>query len=184
MDKNKLYTYTLLALGIIVFIFSYIGVYFNVESTIEKLTEIQYKSSQREAKEIVRLLETQLQSGISEEETIKNLQNSIENTNTTMGFICMFNAAGVEICHPDPKKIGNQITANNSKVNGLLNSDSGSFLNLLQSQTETGGVREFNKSANRNSEIIYLQPVKGTDWMVAAHSNLDVVRTEVSLIRK
>jgi len=183
MDKNRLYIFTLLALGAIVFIFSYAGVYFYTEATIERLTEVQYQSSQREAKEVVRLLESQLKSGISKEETKLNLQSSIENTNTSIGFICMFNSTGMEICHPDPQKIGNQITEENSQVSGLEEEKSNTFLKLLKEQKEVGGIREFNQTANRSSEIIYLHPVEGTDWMVAAHSNLEVVEREMERIR-
>ena len=144
-----------------------------VKVSTNQLLEIQIESSRREAQEFSKLVSYQIENGVDRQTVIENVQKSIEGTNIESGFICMFDRSGVEICHPNPEKIGQIISPDQSYVRPLNDEiETEDFYNLLTEKKEAiGGVREFSNS-DRASEIIYLYPVKGTDWIIAAHANI------------
>lgn len=183
MKKDKLYLFTLLAISFIVFIISYFSIHFLVETSAKKLLDIQINSSKREAKEISKLISFQLENGIKPDVLVSNIQKSIENTNFESGFVCMFDWSGVEICHPDPKKIGKKTKPNDSFIRSVddeLNSED--FYELLTKKQEIGGVRDFNDTS-RDSEIIYLYPVKNSDWIIAAHANINNIEKQLQQLK-
>jgi len=182
VKSNKRYLISLLLISLIVFIIGYFNMNYLLKVSTNHLLENQIESSKREAEEFSNLVSYQIESGLSRETVINNIQKSIEGTNTGSGFICMFDWSGVEICHPDPKKIGNQVSPNESYVKSIneeLNTKD--FYDLLQSKKGYGGLRKF--SSDRSSEIIYLYPVKNTDWIIAAHANLSKIENEISNIK-
>ncbi len=182
MKKDKLYLITLLAISLIVFVIGYLNMNYLIKVSTRKFLDIQIESSQREAKEFSNLVSYQIENGIDRDIIITNIQKSIEGTNIESGFICMFDWSGIEICHPDPQKIGKQINPNESFVRPLDNSiDSEDFYQLLKDKKQLGGLREFNN--NRNSEIIYLYPVKNSDWIIAAHANIDKIDKEIKKLK-
>lgn len=183
MKKDKLYLYTLLAISLIVFIIGYFSMNFLVEASAKNLLEIQINSSKREAREISKLVSYQLDNGIPKKVLIKNIQKSIENVNFDSGFVCMFDWSGVEICHPNPKKIGKKIKPNDSFVQSIDDElDTEDFYELLNKKEEIGGVRSF-KNSNRDSEIIYLYPVKNSDWIIAAHANINSINKQLKQLK-
>jgi len=182
LKKNKLYLLTLLSISLIVFVIGYFNMNYLIKASTNQLLEIQIESSQREAREFSKLISYQIVNGIDRDTIINNIQRSIEGTNIESGFICMFDWSGVEICHPDPQKIGNQIGPNESFVRPLDEGiDSEDFYQLLKNKKEQGGLREFNNG--RNSEIIYLYPVKNSDWIIAAHANIDKIDKQIKKLK-
>jgi hypothetical protein len=153
-----------------------------IKVSTNQFLEFQIESSKREAREFSNLVAHQIENGISRETVINNIQKSIEGTNTEAGFICMFDWSGVEICHPDPQKIGKQTSPNESYVRSIDDGiDSEDFYELLKGKKEQGGLREFNNE--RSSEIIYLYPVNNTDWIIAAHANIDKIEKEIAKLK-
>ena len=153
-----------------------------IKISTNQLLEIQIESSKREAREFSKLVSLQIENGVDRETVISNIQKSIEGTNIESGFICMFDWSGVEICHPDPQKIGKQTRSEESYVRPIddgINSED--FYDLLKNKKEQGGVRDFN--SDRNSEIIYLYPVKGTDWIIAAHANITKIENHIKQLK-
>ena len=153
-----------------------------IKVSTSQLLEIQIESSKREAREFSNIVSYQIENGLDRSIVINNIQKSIEGTNTESGFICMFDWSGVEICHPDPQKIGKQVNPNESYVRNIndgLNTED--FYDLLTNKKNYGGLREFNN--DRNSEIIYLYPVKNTDWIIAAHANIDKLEKEIKNLK-
>ncbi|NEW80017.1 MAG: LytTR family transcriptional regulator [Gelidibacter sp.] len=182
MKKDKLYLLTLLSISLIVFVIGYFNMNYLIKESTNQLLEIQIESSQREAREFSNLISYQITNGVDRDTIINNIQRSIEGTNIESGFICMFDWSGVEICHPDPQKIGNQISPNESFVRPLdegINSED--FYQLLKHKKEQGGIRDFN--SDRNSEIIYLYPVKNSDWIIAAHANIGKIDKQIKKLR-
>jgi uncharacterized membrane protein YciS (DUF1049 family) len=135
------------------------------------------ESGRRECRETGKLLEQQLQNGIPPEKVIDNLQQSIVNTDVQSEFICMYNRKGIELCHPNPSFVGHKIDDNNSQFNNE-NSNPVPFSKVLQSGRADGGTRSFPSETHRSSEIVNVYPVRGTDWMVAAHANTEVVQEQ------
>lgn len=172
----------LICLSAVVVLISLLLFYVVYESAKEKLLENRLQSGEREVREIGRMLELQLQSGLSKEQVIKNLQQSILNTDVGMEFICMYNTDGVELCHPNPALIGHQITLNDSYLHRIDNQGSKSFLEVLQQGEIGSGVRNFTNDSQRSSEIVSLYPVMGTDWLVASHVNIHAMQEQLATL--
>jgi DNA-binding LytR/AlgR family response regulator len=153
-----------------------------IRVSTNQFLEIQIESSKREAREFSNLVAYQIENGIDRQTVINNIQKSIEGTNTESGFICMFDWSGVEICHPNPQKIGKQTSPDESYVRSIDASiDSEDFYQLLNDKKQRGGLREFN--SERSSEIIYLYPVKNTDWIIAAHANIEKIEKTITRLK-
>jgi len=181
MRKDQLYMLTLMGITFIVLCVNALSVSQLIKINTEELLTAQLASSKREASEISKILETQLETGMSKDKISSGLQRSIENTNMDAGFICMYNTSGVEICHPDPKRVGVKINRQNSRVSDIGKGYPENFYDILQKGRSGGGVREF--ITERRSEIIYVNPVKNTDWMVAAHANISALQKQLSSIK-
>ena len=183
MKKDNLYLFTLLAISTIVFIIGYFSMNYMVKVSANQFLEIQIESSKREAREFAELVASQLENGIDRETVIANIQKSIEGTDIESGFVCMFDWSGVEICHPDPQKIGKKTNPNESYVRSIDNEiNSEDFYGLLTNRKQKGGIRDF-PNEDRNSEIIYLYPVKNSDWIIAAHANIDKIEKQIDNLR-
>jgi len=183
MKKNQLYMYTLIGLIIIVLIIGTFSTHFLLQISIDRLSEQKLETCKREAREIANLLRLRINDGIEKSKVIDGLQQTIENTGTSGSFICMYNKKGIEICHPEPSKIGQIINFDNSIVQNIqIESDQSTLLTLLQGGNEVGGIRKFNDK-DLESEIIYVYPVKGTDWMVAAHSDISIHKKEIKQLK-
>jgi hypothetical protein len=179
MKKDNLYLFTLLAISVIVFAIGYISMIYLVKVSTNQFLEIQIQSSKREARELAKLVSYQIDNGTPKDIIVSNIQNSIEGTNIEAGFVCMFNWSGVEICHPNPKKIGQQTSPNESYVKPVKeNINTEDFYDLLKNKREVGGIRSFS-DGERNSEIIYLYPVKNSDWIIAAHANVGELKAHI-----
>ena len=145
----------------------------------KNLIESKLESGKRESREIGKLLELQLTDGISNEKVIQNLQNSISNTDTQSEFICMYNTDGIELCHPNPSLIGQKIEVGNSKFISE-NKAIKNINEILNSGKLNSGIRKFPNGFNRSSEIVSVYPIKGTNWMLASHTNIAVLSQEIS----
>ncbi|WP_461073235.1 LytTR family transcriptional regulator DNA-binding domain-containing protein [Spirosoma horti] len=179
MKKEKVYLYTVLALSLIVLLISLLTLNYLFSRVTNQLLEAQLEGGKREIREIQRLLEGQLSSGIKKEQVAASLQKSIENTDTQTGFVCMYDTVGKEICHPDPSRIGQQIDKDNSVVRPITGRESQSFYDLLNDGKAAGGLRTFSTSG-RGSEIIYVQPIANTSWMLASHANLQAIHRQLN----
>jgi hypothetical protein len=136
------------------------------------------ESGRRETREVGRMLERQLQTGLTPQQVIDNLEQSIVNTDAQSEFICMYNTAGIELCHPDPALVGQKIDAGNSR---LASTDGQTaFSDALRSGKAVAGIRNFPAARHRSSEIVTVYPVKGSNWMVAAHANIAVLQAELN----
>jgi hypothetical protein len=183
MKKDKLYIFTFLSLFIIVYVLGYFSMNYLVGLSTEQFLNTQIETSKREAKEMANLISYQSESISDKQTIINNVQKSIEKTDMQTGFICMFDWSGKEICHPNPEKIGRITGPEESYVSGVEDEiNSKDFYSYLKDKTEGGGVRDF-KDSNRDSEIIYLYPVKNTDWIVASHANLKRINEQVESLK-
>ncbi|MEP6930671.1 MAG: LytTR family transcriptional regulator, partial [Flavobacterium sp.] len=180
MKKTRLYILTLIAISIVVLIISIASSYYLYNAAKGKLWESKLESGERETREIANLLEQQLNSGLTKEQVIQNLQKSIENTDFKSDFICMYNQKGIELCHPNPALIGKIIQDNNSELKGIKGKKNNTFRAVLQAGKKDNGLRTFSNNPLRSSEIVTVYPVLQTDWMVASHANLKVLQDQLS----
>jgi hypothetical protein len=81
----------------------------------------------------------------------------------------MFDDSGKEICHPNKEKIGKVLEENNSIITNISNPDIiQNFKKSVLSKKQTGGLRKL----KNYTEVVYLNPVKNTNWIVASHANI------------
>ncbi|MEO6133842.1 MAG: LytTR family transcriptional regulator DNA-binding domain-containing protein [Ginsengibacter sp.] len=179
MKRNYLPILTLIGISITVLAFSFISFKYTYQTTKEELLQSQLQSGQREAREIAKLLEQQLKSGLSKDQVINNLQSSILNTDAQTEFICMYNTKGIELCHPNPALVGQIISEENSLIKTGGKQEAETFLQWLQQGKNESGIRSFPDS-KRSSEIVNIYPVANTDWVVALHVNMKVLTAKFS----
>ena len=164
-NKNILLLIIILILGI-VYYFSFELIYRNATET---LISQEIETSKNQANLIAKLLEHQILSGENKDIVKENLQNSIENTSTEYSFVCMFDDTGKEICHPIKEKIGKVLSKNNSVFKSIDNNEViENFKQAIMNKKPIGGLRKL----KTYTEIVYLSPVKGTNWVVASHANI------------
>jgi len=181
MRKDQLYLLTLVGITLTVICINVISVNQLIKYSTEQLLKTQLESSKREAFEISRFIETQLASGVSKEGIVSGLQRSIENTSMETGFICMYNTSGVEIIHPNANRVGVKIDMKNSNVSGIAEDSHENFYNILKNGKPRGGIRDFLEEDR--SELIYVHPVRNTDWMVAAHANISGIQERLATMK-
>lgn len=183
MRKLKLNIFTLAALITIVSLVGWLSTYYMLRFSLNEIYVQQLSSGKREAREVAKLLEARIADGVNKDIIISDLQSTIENTDYHISFICMFNTEGIELCHPNPAKIGKQIKADNSIIKDVNRTGTqNTFLALLNSGLEGGGLRKFSNQDDF-SEIVYVHPVKNTNWMLAAHTNIDMFNTNVQQLK-
>ncbi|MEL6916757.1 MAG: LytTR family DNA-binding domain-containing protein [Bacteroidota bacterium] len=183
MRKDRLYFFTFMAIAIIFVIIAGIGIQYFIQASANQMLDSQLESSKREAKEMATLIGYQLTSGLPKDSIIENVQKAIENTNTEMGSVSMFDWSGTEICHPDIKRVGQQVSPNESFVSKVKDDiSSQDFYDLLIGKKEGGGIRDFEGDKGA-SEIIYLYPVDNSDWIIAAHANIAKISNQIDSLR-
>lgn len=170
MHRSRLYLLTLAGLTLIVLVVSSLSVQYLIRISREEILHTQLEASQREAREVARVLAVQVANGTPAPAIIAGLQQSIENSSTETGFLCMYNTAGIELCHPDPRKVGMVIAQGNSQITNAGETPATDFRALLNRGQAAGGIRNFGHEDR--TEVVYVYPVKNTDWMLAAHANI------------
>lgn len=177
MKKTRLHLFTFIGISLVVLLIGLGTMTYFYEGAKEALWLSKMEAGKRETRELGRLLEQQLQSGIPAQKVIDNLQESILNTDTQSEFICMYDTSGIELCHPNPALVGQKIDATNSQFAG--SGQPVPFSDMLRSGKIDAGIRIFPKDRQRSSEIVSFYPVKGSDWMIAAHTNIAVQQTQL-----
>ncbi len=183
MRKDRLYLLSFLAVTLIFILISGVAIEYFVKYGADRLLNTQLESSKREAKEIATFIGAQIEHGVNKEQTIEALQNSISKANLDMGFISMFDWSGRIVCHPENTMVGQLISPKESFVSSVSDDlTPEDFYELLKLKREAGGIRDFEGGA-QDSEVVYLYPVNGTDWMVAAHANINKISSEIDSLR-
>lgn len=183
-QKIKLLIKAIIGVSLIVLLTGFVAVYFVYNTAKSKLLEQKMESSIRECREIGKLLEQELMAGMQPKKVMENLQTSITNTDFQSEFICMYSTQGIQLCHPNPALIGQKIDKENSLF--LQNNQSlfVEFNNILSAGKENKGTRVFKSDKNRSSEIVSVYPIKGSHWMLATHSNIEVLEGQITEIRR
>ncbi len=180
MRKDRLYFLTFISISVIFLIIASLGVKYFIKVSANQLIEVQLESSKREANEIAKLISYQLAGGIIRQTVIENVQNTIENTHNEASFICVFDWSGKEVCNPDITKVGQKVNSNQSLLNSLNEENSADKLyDLLMNRKK----EKENDSIDIESEIVYISPVKDSDLIVAAHTNLNEIATQTQKLK-
>lgn len=183
MRKDRLYLLTFLSLSLVFLIISSVAIRYFVNVAADKVLETQLEFSKREAKQTALLIGSQLDNEISKEVTIANTQKSIENSNLDAGFVSVFDWSGKIVCHPDIKQLGQNVSTGESFVSSVSDDlTSEDFYNWLENNEDLvdgAGVDDDNST----SEVVYIYPVKNSDWIVGAHANTHKVSQQIKTLR-
>lgn len=181
MQKKYLkYLYTFIGVASSVFFIGFWGVSFSLKLMQEKYLEIQIEANKRHAENMARILAGEIKRGASPEEVRKRFQESIQGTDTEEGFLCMFNNSGKNVCHPRPEFVG--ADSRQMPVTFHGNGKSDKFSDFIIEGNAFGGWIE-SEAANL-SEVVFMTPVEGTDWLLASHENIIEVKTSISMFRR
>ena len=176
MRKDRLYLYTFLAITILFVIIGGIASKYFVSLSAEQMLNTQLVSSKREAKEIAFLIGNQFEAKIPVQKIQENLQESIENTNNETSYISVFDWSGKRIGHPEKVKVGTQISEKSSSVTSMNTEiDVDEFYHLIELNYDT--------SNKDKTEIVFLNPIPNSDWIVAAHANVGKLASQLKKVR-
>jgi DNA-binding LytR/AlgR family response regulator len=184
MNKNSYFLFFLsLAFALVVTtLIAYFSFRYVYAISEKELIESRIDANKQEAVHMARLLSQKLRSGYNQQQLINEFQQSIQYTPIDKGFECMFNQQGVQLCHPDPAKIGRMIDSTNSEVSFMNNTQfKENFEQILKQGKPSGGIRSF--FHRKYTEIIYVAPVEGSDLMLAVHANLAYINKKLDDFR-
>ncbi|NER18880.1 LytTR family transcriptional regulator DNA-binding domain-containing protein [Spongiivirga citrea] len=180
MRKDRLYFFTFLSITVIYIIIASIAFQYLVKESSYRLLETHLEFSKKEAKSFSILVGQQMAYGIAKDSITGNIQQSLTGTDLKMGFLSMYDWSGKIIAHPDIKNVGQFASPNNAFVTSVTDDlDAESFYTLLLEDLEKG---EQNSGENdlEASKVIALSSVENSDWIVAAHANIDSIAQQMS----
>ena len=176
MRKDRLYLYTFLAISILFIIIGGVSAKYFIKSGGKQLLDTQLESSKREAKEIASLVGYQFDAKVSTQKIQQSIQNSIQNTNNETCYISVFDWSGKTISHPDITKVGSKISQKTSSATAFNSETSPEEFYTL--------IEEYYEGTNKSkTEIIYLNPIPNSDWIVAAHANVEELSSQLKELR-
>lgn len=180
MRKDKLYFLTFLSIAVIYAAIASVALYYSIKASTQQLLELHLDFSKRETQTMATLIGHQLSHDQEKDSVISQVQQSLQGTDVEMGYLSVFDWSGKVVCHPDIKKVGQPASSNKSFVSSVTD-DLGAenFYELLQTR-----LSSFSEEAGLQSEVIHIQPVPNSDWMVAAHTNINLISAKLDATKR
>jgi hypothetical protein len=119
MKKDKLYFLTFISITFIYLLIAVVASQFLIKASANQLIEAQVESSKREANEIAKLLDYQLEKGIEKKQILQKTQEIITNSNSDSWFVSVFNWSGTTEVHPDVTRVGLTVDSNQTLLTSL-----------------------------------------------------------------
>ena len=179
MKKEKLYFSTFISIAIVFLLIASFSLQYFIKISVNELLEVQVESSKREVNEIASFIDFQLSSGLDKQLIASHIQKTIENTDSETWFISVFDWSGIEVCNPDKTRISQKIQSNEHLLSSLKEKNNSEDLYELL----VNGKMLNTDNSVLESEIIFIAPLKKTDWIVAANVNISKVRNQVKNIK-
>ena len=176
MRKDRLYFLTVSSITVVFLIIAIVASQYFIKTSANQLIEVQVESSKREADEISKMLDFQLENKLDKKKIIQNLQKTIANTNSDTWFISVFNWSGKKVCDPDITKIGQTIKSNAALLSSLQDkNNSDNLYDLL--------VKNPSNFEGFISEVIHISPTQNSDLIVAANVNIKGVQQQMKNLK-
>ncbi len=176
----KLYLYTFLGIGLVVFFTGYFGINISLKYIQKHYIQLQIDVNKRQAEHMAIFIQNEIKRGIPLDSIRNEFQASIQGTEYDKGFLCMYDTKENQmVCHPDAKALGMKFTNNfifldqNTGIESYIG-------NIYNKDKPAGGI--FIQS-NIRTDIIYTIPVKGTNWFINAHENINAISKEIKILR-
>lgn len=165
MKNYRFYFYTIICLTVFFTLVSVFGVPYLLKQNASLHLENQIESGRQRANQIVKISEKSFDKE-TEKATIKNnVQEAIESTEKQTIFLSIYDWSGEIVSHADATLVGEDASQENPLVKNVETTITGVDLyDYIISLDES-------KLTKSSSEIIYLKPIKNSDWIVAVHIN-------------
>lgn len=181
MNKNlRIYLYTFFGIGLAIFIIGFIGITVSLKYIQNKYIKLQINVNKRQAEQMSRFIQSQIRKGIPLDSIRNQFQNAISGTEMDEGFLCLYDVKQDHmVCHPDTNAIGMKFTKDFIFQN-VTERTTNLITDIYKRNKGAGGIFV---QANLRTDIIYTIPIKGTDWFVNAHENINAISSEIRLLR-
>ncbi|WP_010178931.1 LytTR family transcriptional regulator DNA-binding domain-containing protein [Aquimarina agarilytica] len=181
MRKDKLYFLTFISIAVIFLIIASLGINYFIKISVNQLIEVQLEASKREADEIASLVNYEFINGLDKNTITQNLQNTLNDSNKGTSFVSVFDWSGKTVCHPDITQVNQKVNSNQNLLESLKD---GSSLNKLYDLLIDHKKSKETNVTQVESEIVYISPVKSSDLIIAAHTNLDKMVTQIVKLKR
>ncbi len=179
---KKRNTLVFITIMVTILFFGLFGVNIALKLIHDRYVDVQLESNRRTAETIASIFEDKLEQNVEPAKLISSFQKSIEGSSSEAGYLCMFGQdEGALLCHPDTSIIGMSVASNNFKFNSKNENSKEFLIDAVKHQGESYGI--LSMPNNEKSEIAYMVPVKGTDWKISVHQNLDVIESQLKKLR-
>lgn len=178
--KAKQYLYTFFGVSSSIFIIGFIGITLSLSFIERNYVDIQLDVNKRHSQSMAKLLENEVSMGLDLDTIRTRFQKSIEGTEYEKGFLCMFDTGDASLaCHPNASMIGmvmpNSFTFDLSSQVNISVPD-----RIIQGDAIAGLFYQ----GEMGTDIVHMEPIAGTPWLMAAHTNYDLIKKEFNLIRR
>lgn len=173
MKNYRYYAYTVAILFTFSVLVALFGVPYLSKVNGIQVLENEIVSSEQQAKQIALLAESCFNHEIEKDKIAESIQDAIENTESQNIFISVFDWSGKIISHPDITLVASRNEQNTSNTTRNMQT--------LPTGEELYELVQTNGSSKEVApEIIYLTPIKNSDWIIAAHLNSENVINQIN----
>ncbi len=182
-DQIRPYLLTFISTGLVVIILGFAATELALLHIENQYIELQLDVNRRYAENTTRILEKELEQEKDLNKVLATFQQSIENTSTERGFVCILdNNSSKLVCHPNPEMVGMSVNSEMLEFQTKIrNLKTNKFSTIVNEGIAQGG--QLNYLEKDRSEIAFMVPVPGTDWMVSVHENLGNIKQEINNFR-
>jgi DNA-binding LytR/AlgR family response regulator len=149
-----------------------IGVGYLSKANAIQILENEINAAEQQSRVLARMAEQAYESGVSEEKIAEGIQTAIENSDTGISYLCVFDWSEKLVSHPDVTLIGDK-------------QDHSSGMKLILKQAPAGEelyyqMMSFEETNAETTEIFYIAPIEDPSWIIAAHLNVAKVKLEMT----
>ena len=148
----------------------------------ERYLDIQADSNARQARAIARFAAARFESGLTKDEVIAEVQTMLTGSDVELGYSCLIDRTSTKfLSHPMQMAIGMPVSSKNAEFSPI--EDRRELEPWAQAITEGlhGSGALF--YPDDSEEIVYMQEVLGTPWVVTTHENTVRMRGALAELR-
>ena len=177
MRKDKLYFLTFLSISVIFLFIASIASQYFMKVSANAMLETQVMSAKREAQQMAKIIDFQLSSNIDKDTVLKNYQQILASVDSEAWFLSIIDWSGTIICHPNITLVGQSVSSNPKLISALKEKDGvKDFYELLLNENTQ------NSTGESSSEVLFLEPTKNSDWIIAATINVNSILNQLNTL--
>lgn len=177
MKKYKIYLYTTISFLLFYTILSIVFIPSVSKQSISLLLDNEINSGKQKAKQVALLTSESLKNA-SKKELMITIQNAIEDVENETVFLSVIDWSGKIVSYPDITQVGTKSTKESTMVSNIKQTISGEELYHF--------IKDYQLKDNTPfaSEIIHLNPIPNSDWIVSVHINIKNALTQLNNFKR